>query len=156
MKLLDILIEANISNLDKVQPYLNSIWTQKVDPNDLVDPAFKNWWKTIPIKYIKAFDPATRNDSFSENFKLLSNVSTDSPEWLKTALAKGDKVWEFEPTSKLTEQLTQILHWMIDLELTVKLPIESNDPFRTEKTQKKQDADTTINGFVVYSHHGFG
>lgn len=145
MRLRDFLIEANILNDDFIQTYLSQILMKNKNSNFHDAEYLKKWYFSSIIKFIKSSDPSTNNEFFQQNFTKVTDISTDSPVWLKTALEKNQDVYKFKGSADLTGIMSHLIDWLNDLLRVANISISPNEQFFTEKTQRKKDAQIYLN-----------
>lgn len=145
MRFHDLLIEANILNIDFIETYLSDILMKNKNSNFNDAEYLKKWYFSSILKFIKSSDPSTNQDFFQKNFTKVTDVNIDSPAWLKTAIEKNQEVYKFKGSADLTGIMSHLIDWLNDLLRVASTTISPNEQFFTEKTQRKKDAQTYLN-----------
>jgi hypothetical protein len=98
MKITQIINELNVIDQEPVDKYLNQFESRT--------PAIANWLKTKAKTYILNSErDMTSIDPDSIDL-------TQAPSWLKTAVERGDELYEFDPSQELKQEIEHILDYL--------------------------------------------
>ena len=151
MRLQELLVEANIANADQIKTMLNKIWEKEYQNSEYLptQPSFAKWFLNSAYKWLSLLDADKDHDLFNTNFKTVTGIDPDSPEWLKAAQAKGQQVYQFVGSNELTNKITHVIHWLNALIQTDQREVANDERFAREKRQRKADATAFIQAILA-------